>query len=381
MPALPDPVELTAALVRCPSVTPADEGALDTLATALVPFGFRATRIDRGGIANLYLRRGGSGPVLGFNGHTDVVPVGDEAACTYPPFSATIAEGQLWGRGALDMKSGVAAFAAAAARWAAGNPTRGSVALLITGDEEAEATDGTVAILDWMDAAGERLDFCIVGEPTSQGAFGDTIKIGRRGSITTEVTVSGIQGHVAYPARTRNPAHALARLLDRLASTPLDEGSAHFEPSSLQVTTVDIGNPADNVVPARAFARFNIRFNDRHSADSLAAMIREQASAVAAAFDVGIDLRFRSSADSFVTQPGPFVETVSRTIARQTNRAPVLSTGGGTSDARFVKNHCPVVEVGLLGTGAHGIDERVAVEDIRRLTDLYHALIDDCLAV
>jgi succinyl-diaminopimelate desuccinylase len=379
MPEPLDPVALTAALVRCPSVTPADAGALDTLADALTPFGFRATRIDRGGIANLYLRYGEGGPVLGFNGHTDVVPVGDEAAWTYPPFSATIADGQLWGRGALDMKSGVAAFAAAAARWAAGNPSRGSVALLITGDEEAVATDGTVAILDWMEQAGERLDFCIVGEPTSQEAFGDTIKIGRRGSITTEVTVKGTQGHVAYPARTRNPAHALVRLLDGLASTALDEGSAHFEPSSLQVTTIDIGNPADNVVPANAFARFNIRFNDGHSADSLAAMIRERAAAVAAAFEVAIDLRFRSSADSFVTEPGPFVETVTQTIARQTNRAPALSTGGGTSDARFVKNHCPVVEVGLLGKAAHGVDERVAVEDIHRLADLYHALIEGCL--
>jgi succinyl-diaminopimelate desuccinylase len=380
MPTLPDPVDLTAALVRCPSVTPADEGALDTLAAALTPFGFRATRIDRGGIANLYLRHGDSGPVLGFNGHTDVVPVGDEAAWTYPPFSATIAGGQLWGRGALDMKSGVAAFAAAAARWAAGTPSRGSVALLITGDEEAEATDGTVAILDWMAEAGERLDACIVGEPTSQSAFGDTIKIGRRGSITTEVTVKGTQGHVAYPSRTRNPAHALVRLLDGLAATPLDEGSEHFEPSSLQVTTIDIGNPADNVVPARAFARFNIRFNDHHGADSLAAMIRAQADAVAAAFEVSVDLRFRSSADSFVTRPGPFVETVTQTIARQTNRAPALSTGGGTSDARFVKNHCPVVEIGLLGSAAHGVDERVALEDIHRLADLYHALIEACLA-
>jgi succinyl-diaminopimelate desuccinylase len=372
---LPDPVDLTAALVRCPSVTPADEGALDVVASALAPFGFSATRVDRNGTPNLYLRCGDTGPVLGFNGHTDVVPVGDEAAWTYPPFSATLADGQLWGRGALDMKSGVAAFACAAARWAASEPARGSVVLMITGDEEAAATDGTVALLDWMAEQGERLDACIVGEPTSQDILADTIKIGRRGSLSTAVRVKGVQGHAAYPARTRNPVHALMRLLDGLVAEPLDGGTEHFEPSSLQVTTVDVGNPAGNVVPALATAKFNIRFNDSHTATSLERHIRGKASAVEADFGVTIELRFACSGDSFVTAPGPFLEAVIETMTRHTNRVPVLSTGGGTSDARFVKDHCPVVEVGLLGHRAHGVDERVAVDDIRRLTDLYEALI------
>jgi succinyl-diaminopimelate desuccinylase len=375
-----DPVALTAALIRCASVTPADDGALDVLAAALAPFGFRCTRVDRGGIANLYARYGETGPVLGFNGHTDVVPAGDPAAWTHPPFSGAIVDGVLWGRGAVDMKSGVAAFAAAAADWAASKPARGSVALLITGDEEAAATDGTVAILDWMARAGERLDACIVGEPTSAEALGDTIKIGRRGSMTVDVTVTGVQGHSAYPDRARNPVHALMRLLDRLASTPLDEGTEHFGPSTLQVTTVDVGNPAGNVIPAQARGRFNIRFNDLHSGASLTEHLRAEADAVAAAFGVTVTLSPVISGESFLTPPGAFVHRVVETMARETKRAPVLSTTGGTSDARFVKNHCPVVEVGLVGRGLHAVDERVPVDEVRRLAGLYRALIDACLA-
>ena len=379
MPEPIDPVALTAALVRCASVTPADDGALDVVAAALVPFGFRATRVDRGGVANLYLRLGEAGPVLGFNGHTDVVPVGDAAAWTYPPFGGVLADGHLWGRGALDMKSGVAAFAAAAARWADASPTHGSVALLITGDEEADATDGTVALLDWMRQAGERLDWCVVGEPTSQASVGDTIKIGRRGSLSAAVTVEGVQGHVAYPARTRNPVHALTRLLDGLVSTPLDQGSDHFEPSSLQVTSVDVGNPAGNVVPARAEARFNIRFNDHHSAASLGAHLRAEADRVAESFGVRIALALSCSGESFHTGPGPYLDRVVAAVERQTGRVPALSTGGGTSDARFIKDHCPVIELGLLGDGAHGIDERVAATSIAALADLYAAVIEACL--
>lgn len=375
-----DPVALTAALVRCPSVTPENAGALEVLAAALAPFGFRCTRVDRGGVSNLYARFGDTGPVLGFNGHTDVVPVGDAAAWTHPPFSAEIAGGELWGRGAVDMKSGVAAFAAAAAGWAASKPARGSVALLITGDEEGIATDGTVALLDWMRAAGERMDVCIVGEPSSAQDFGDSIKIGRRGSLTADFTVHGVQGHAAYPQRANNPVHALVRLMDRLAGTPLDAGTEHFEPSSLQITTIDVGNPAGNVIPARAMARINSRFNDLHSAESLVAHLRAEADAVEAAFGVRIEMTWACSGDSFLTKPGAFVERVAETIARETNRRPAFSTAGGTSDARFVKDHCPVVEVGLVGRGMHAVDERVPVEEVHRLARLYRAMIDACLA-
>ena len=375
-----DPVALTAALVRCPSVTPENAGALDVLAEALAPFGFRCTRVDRGGVANLYARWGDTGPVLGFNGHTDVVPVGDAAAWTHPPFSAVIEGGELWGRGAVDMKSGVAAFAAAAAGWAAGRPSQGSVALLITGDEEGIATDGTVALLDWMQRTGERLDFCIVGEPSSAQDFGDSIKIGRRGSLTVDFTVHGVQGHSAYPQRANNPVHALVRLMDRLASTPLDAGTAHFDPSTLQITTIDVGNPAGNVIPAQARARINSRFNDLHSADSLVAHLRAEADAVASAFGVRVAMEWACSGDSFLTRPGPFVERVAETIARETNRRPAFSTAGGTSDARFVKDHCPVVEVGLVGRGMHAVDERVPVEEVQRLARLYREMIEACLA-
>lgn len=375
-----DPVALTAALVRCASVTPADDGALDVLRAALEPFGFRCTRVDRGGIANLYARFGTTGPVLGFNGHTDVVPVGNEADWTHPPFAAVIEGGELWGRGSVDMKSGVAAFAAAAADWAASNPARGSVALLITGDEEAVALDGTVALLGWMAQTCERLDACIVGEPTSTENLGDMIKIGRRGSMTVDIAVEGTQGHTAYPHRANNPLHALVRLMDRLASAPLDEGTAHFDPSTLQITTIDTGNPAGNVIPAAARARVNIRFNDAHTPHTLRARLRAEADAVEAAFGVRVLLTDVVGGDSFVTEPGPFVQAVAETVARHTNRTPVLSTSGGTSDARFVKDHCPVVEVGLVGRGMHAVDERVPVEDIRRLAALYRALIDRVLA-
>jgi succinyl-diaminopimelate desuccinylase len=375
-----DPVALTAALVQRASVTPADEGALDVVAAALAPFGFKATRVDRGGIANLYLRRGEGGPVLGFNGHTDVVPGGDASRWTHAPFSGAVADGWLWGRGALDMKSGVAAFAAAASRWAL-RGGGGSVALLITGDEEADATDGTVALLDWMEATGERLDHCIVGEPTSAARVGDTIKIGRRGSLSARVIAEGVPGHVAYPARVRNPLHALARFLDEIASTPLDDGTEHFEPSSLQVTSVDVGNPADNVVPGRAEARFNIRFNDRHDSASLSAALRERAVAISASTGVALEMTFSCSGESFVTAPGPFLDRVLAAVRAHTGETPTLSTGGGTSDARFIRRHCPVLEIGLLGERAHGIDERVRVADIEALAALYEDVIEACLHV
>jgi len=375
-----DPVALTAALVRCASVTPAHDGALDVVAGALAPFGFRLTRVDRGGIVNLYARFGDSGPVLGFNGHVDVVPPGDAAAWTHPPFAAVIEGGALWGRGAVDMKSGVAAFVAAAADWAASNPARGSVALMITGDEEGDAEHGTVALLDWMAAAGERIDACVVGEPTAVQSLGDTIKIGRRGSLTAQFTARGVQGHAAYPDRAKNPLTALARLLDRLASTPLDAGTDLFDASTLAITTIDVGNPASNVIPATGRATVNVRFNDAHTGASVAGRLRAEADAAGAAFGVDIETETRISGESFVTPPGGFTDLVAAAVARAANRQPALSTSGGTSDARFVRAHCPVVEVGLVGKGMHMVDERVPVADIAALKRVYAAIIADYFA-
>jgi len=375
-----DPVALTAALVRCASVTPAHDGALDVVAGALAPFGFRLTRVDRGGIVNLYARFGDSGPVLGFNGHVDVVPPGDAAAWTHPPFAAVTEGGELWGRGAVDMKSGVAAFVAAAADWAASNPARGSVALMITGDEEGDAEHGTVALLDWMAAAGERLDACVVGEPTAVQSLGDTIKIGRRGSLTAQFTARGVQGHAAYPDRAKNPLTALARLLDRLASTPLDAGTDLFDASTLAITTIDVGNPASNVIPATGRATVNVRFNDAHTGASVAGRLRAEADAAGAAFGVDIETETRISGESFVTPPGGFTDLVAAAVARAANRQPALSTSGGTSDARFVRAHCPVVEVGLVGKGMHMVDERVPVADIAALKRVYAAIIADYFA-
>ncbi len=375
-----DPVALTQALIRCASVTPADDGAIETLRAALAPYGFACTRVDRGGIANLYARFGTTGPVLGFNGHTDVVPVGDAAAWTRPPFGGVIEDGVLWGRGAVDMKSGVAAFCAAAAAWVAAGPRRGSVALLITGDEEGSSVDGTPALLDWMAANGERLDGCIVGEPTSVEALGDMIKVGRRGALTARFTVRGVQGHAAYPHRANNPLPALARLLDRLSSTALDAGSEHFDPTTLAITTIDVGNPAANVIPAEGRATVNIRFNDLHTGASIAARMRAEADEVAAAFGVEIAVATESSAESFLTPPGGFADLVAGAVAKAANRAPARSTSGGTSDARYVKDHCPVVEVGLVGRGMHAVDERVPVAEIEALARVYGRVIEDFFA-
>ena len=375
-----DPVELAAALIRCPSVTPAEAGALALLEGRLAAAGFRTVRVDRGGVANLFARWGAAGPALGFNGHTDVVPPGDRSAWRHDPFAATIEDGVLYGRGAADMKSGVAAFAAAAIDFVAARPPRGSVILAITGDEEGDATDGTVALLDWMAAHGERMDHCLVGEPTCPARMGEAIKIGRRGSLTAQLTASGKQGHAAYPERARNPLPGLVRLLDRLAAHRLDAGTAHFDPSTLALTTIDVGNPAANVIPAEARATLNVRFNDAHSSAGLRAWIEAEAARAAAEFGIGIAARFQVSGESFLTAPGPFTELVARAVAAETGVTPALSTSGGTSDARFVKDHCPVVEVGLVGPTMHQVDEQVEVAHIHQLKAIYTRILADYFA-
>ncbi|MEL6677137.1 MAG: succinyl-diaminopimelate desuccinylase [Pseudomonadota bacterium] len=372
-----DPVALTADLIRCPSVTPDEGGAIVLLDRLLAGAGFTTTRTDRNGIANLHARWGslGNGPVLGFNGHTDVVPVGDAAAWSHPPFGAEVVDGVLYGRGACDMKSGVAAFAAAAIDFVRDTPPDGAVVLTITGDEEGDGVDGTTAILDWMAEAGERMDHCLVGEPTCPTVMGEMIKVGRRGSMTAYLTATGRQGHSAYPHRALNPLPALVRLLDRLASEPLDAGTAHFDPSTLAITTVDVGNPANNVIPAEARATVNIRFNDAHTSESLTARLLTATAEVADATGVRIDMTTKVSGESFVTPPGPFTDLVADAVEAETGRRPQRSTSGGTSDARFVRGHCPVVEVGLVGQSMHQVDEHVAVEHIHQLKAIYTRIL------
>ncbi|UFN50533.1 succinyl-diaminopimelate desuccinylase [Roseomonas sp. OT10] len=364
-----DPLPLAQALIRCRSVTPADDGALAALEAALAPLGFACTRLRFGETENLFARRGTEGPHLCLAGHTDVVPPGE--GWRHDPFAAVVEEGVLYGRGAVDMKGGVAAFAAAVTAPQA----RGSLSFLITGDEEGDAKDGTVRVLEWMAANGHTPDMALVGEPTSKARLGDTIKIGRRGSITAYLTVFGTQGHVAYPARCDNPVHRLVRVLHRLTAAPLDEGTEWFEPSSLQVTTVDVGNPTTNLVPAEARATLNIRFNNRHSAASLERWIRDALEAEAPRHEA----RFSCSGEAFLTEPGPFVEALQRAVERVTGQAATLDTGGGTSDARFITRYCPVAELGAVGTTMHQRDECTPVAELRDLAALYAAVIAECL--
>ena len=370
-----DPVDLTAALVRCPSVTPDAGAAIDLVAHMLASAGFRTVRADRNDIPNLFARWGTQGPVLGFNGHVDVVPVGSPAAWRHDPFAGEIAEGRLWGRGAADMKSGVAAWVAAAIDFVRETPPSGSLVVTITGDEEGDGVDGTAAILDWMAENGERMDHCLVGEPTCPERMGDTMKIGRRGSLTAHLTAYGKQGHTAYPDRAKNPLPGLVRLLDRLAERTLDKGTAHFGPSTLAITTIDVGNTASNVIPAEARATVNVRFNDAHSGASLSDWIEEEADRAATEFGIGIGARFQISGESFVTAPGRFTALVRDAVAAETGITPDYSTTGGTSDARFVKDHCPVVEFGLVGTTMHQTDEHVEVEHIRQLAAIYRRIL------
>ena len=382
-PAPPEPVELTASLIRCASVTPADDGALGLLSDVLSANGFTCTRVDRGETANLFARWGRADAPrrLGFNGHTDVVPPGDSAAWRFPPFSGAMAEGRLWGRGACDMKSAVAAFVSAACTFVQETPPEdGAVILAITGDEEGPAIDGTRALLDWMGAQGESMTACLVGEPTCPEVMGEMIKIGRRGSLTAQITARGVQGHAAYPHRACNPLPVLVSLLDRLARHELDRGSEHFDPSTLALTTFDTGNPASNVIPAEARAVLNIRFNDLHSGDGLTAWLQDQARAVADGTGVTLQVETRVSGDSFLTPPGPFVDLVAKAVQTETGVTPVLSTSGGTSDARFIKDHCPVVEFGLVGQSMHQTDEHVEIAQIRQLTTVYRRILQDYFA-
>lgn len=378
----PTPLDLAQALIRCPSVTPEDRGALDVVADALAPAGFSLERpvFSEPGFPdtpNLYARIGRGSPCLVFAGHTDVVPAG-EGAWRHGAFDGAVADGMLYGRGAADMKGGIACMLAATLAFLErrGAAFGGSIAFLITGDEEGPAVNGTVKLLDWVRARGERFDHCLLGEPTNPGRLGEMIKIGRRGSLTGKLTVLGRQGHVAYPHKAENPIPGLLRLASALIADPLDGGTAHFDASNLEFTTIDVGNPASNVIPATARATFNVRFNDDWTADSLGAEIRkrlEQAAGNAVRFT--LDLQ-PSNAPAFLTRPGGFVDLVSAAIREETGLTPILSTTGGTSDARFIKDACPVIEFGLVGETMHQVDECVAVADLDRLTAIYGRVLD-----
>jgi succinyl-diaminopimelate desuccinylase len=370
-----DAVELTRELIRRPSVTPADAGAMDVVEQVLAGLGFACRRMRFGEIENLYARIGTARPNLCFAGHTDVVPVGDVAAWSREAFAADIVDGVLIGRGAVDMKSAIAAFAAAAASALAEGAVTGSLSFLITGDEEGVALDGTKRVVETLRAEGEILDHCIVGEPTSAESFGDMVKIGRRGSINVGVRVEGIQGHVAYPHRAANPVPVLIRLLAALEARVLDEGYADFQPSNLEVTTVDVGNPTTNLIPAVATARLNIRFNPTHRGADLAAWIQAEADRAAEEFPGTITLTPAISGEAFLTEQGPFTELVAGAVEAVSGQRPDLSTTGGTSDARFIRDLCPVVELGLVGRTMHAVDERAPVEEIRRLQAVYETLI------
>ncbi len=374
-----DPVTLAQALIRCPSVTPKDAGALGVLEAALAPLGFACHRLrfEQDGtepVDNLYARIGTARPNFCFAGHTDVVPPGE--GWHHDPFGAVIADGMLYGRGAADMKSAIAAFASAVSHYLGRHEPRGSISLLITGDEEGPAVNGTPKMLDWLKARGETIDHCIVGEPTSTAQAGDTLKIGRRGSLTAYVTVRGVQGHVGYPRTALNPIPVVAALVSRLSSHVLDHGTEHFEASTLSFTTVDVGNPATNVIPAEARATFNIRFNDTHTPATLQRWIETETDAVAGQFGAEIAVRFSLGGNAFLTTPGPFTDLVGHAVEDATGIAPELSTTGGTSDARFIKAYCPVAELGLPGGTMHKVDECVPVSEIHRLSDIYKALLD-----
>ena len=365
-----DAIALAQALIRRPSVTPADAGALDVLEAALAGLGFKCRRLPFGAVDNLYARLGDSGPNFCFAGHTDVVPPGE--GWRHAPFAGVIEDGTLFGRGAADMKSAIAAFVAAVARAGKQN---GSISLLITGDEEGVGIDGTRKVLDWLKDKGEKLDHCLVGEPTATARAGDVIKIGRRGSLNVELAAVGVQGHVGYPARAKNPIPPLALLVTRLSAHRLDDGSAHFDPSTLCFTTIDVGNPATNVIPGEARAKANIRFNDKHTPQSLIAWIEDEAAKVVTETGTEISVTPQISGVSFLTAPGAFTALVADAAQSVTGIAPQFSSSGGTSDARFIKDSCPVLELGLAGATMHKVDECVPVAEIAALTDIYAAIL------
>jgi len=365
-----DPLALAQALIRRPSVTPKDAGALDILETVLKELGFATHRLPFGDVDNLYARLGDAAPHFCFAGHTDVVPVGE--GWSADPFAAEVKDGMLYGRGAADMKSAIAAFVAAAAK--VGKP-KGSISLLITGDEEGVAVNGTVKLLEWLKERGEKIDHCVVGEPTSVGHAGDTLKIGRRGSINFKLMVKGMQGHVGYPQKAKNPIPALAELITQLATHKLDKGTEHFDPSTLAFTSVDVGNDATNVIPGEARAAFNIRFNDKHTPGSLTNWVKDRAAQIAQQSGCEIEVTAQTSGVSFLTAPGKFTQLISDTVAGITGQSPFFSTSGGTSDARFIKDVCPVVELGLAGGTMHKADECVPVAEIAALTEIYTALL------
>ncbi len=374
-----DPLDLAQRLIRCPSVTPEDGGALDTLQKALIELGFECKRLvfdddDSPSVDNLYARLGNKGPNFCFAGHTDVVPLGDMNGWTVDPFGAEIVGDTLFGRGATDMKSAIASFIAATSEFLQknGDDFGGSISLLITGDEEGPSINGTKKVLAWMEDVGEELDACLVGEPTNPKELGDMIKIGRRGSLSGSIKVYGVQGHTAYPHLAKNPLPTLAKLATLLSETPLDRGNEHFQPSNLQITSIDVGNTATNVIPASGQLRFNVRFNDQHTGESLMKWVEKKCESVEADFDI----EFRLTGEAFLTPPGKLSDILSNAVQGVTGKQPELSTTGGTSDARFIKDFCPVAEFGLISQTMHKVDERVAIKDIRHLTKIYEAVLD-----
>lgn len=376
-----DPVSLTQALVRCPSVTPDEGGALTLLQNILEAAGFEVHRMtmsepDTPDVENLYARYGRQGPNLCFAGHTDVVPPGDADAWRHDPFAAVIEDGVMYGRGTVDMKGGIACFIAAALRHIETHGARGSISLLITGDEEGPSINGTTKVLDWLHDRDERIDACVVGEPTNPSAIGEMIKIGRRGSLTCVLTVNGRQGHAAYPQQADNPIPKLARLIDRLSTVHIDpEASTSFEPTNLEVTIVSVPNTASNVIPSRAKAIFNIRYNDNWDRARMVAWVRETTTRHADEIGADISLNFAGTGDVFLTKPGPLVDAMRSAISEVTGLTPELSTGGGTSDARFIQAHCPVIEFGLVNQTIHQVDERTPIADLERLTAVYETFI------
>jgi succinyl-diaminopimelate desuccinylase len=377
---LADPLPLAQRLIRCNSVTPADGGTQDVLAKALTRLGFTVHRLRYGEIENIFARLGADRPHICFAGHTDVVPAG-ASGWRGDPFGGEVRDGVLYGRGACDMKGAIAAFVAGVAAYLETRPpeagaSRGSISLLITGDEEGPAVDGTAKVLEWMRTHDQIPDFCLVGEPTCPVKLGDMVKIGRRGSVNFKIEVHGTQGHVAYPHRADNPVHRLVSALAALTAAPLDAGTDWFEPSSLQIVSVDVGNTATNVIPALAKASLNIRFNDRHSGASLIAWVKAVLARHAERFDVEASI----SGESFITKPGPMVDILRRAIVGATGVEPKLDTGGGTSDARFIANYCPVAEFGLVGATMHQTDERVPVAELRELARIYRDTIAAFLA-